>query len=317
MMRWEPISRLRLTLGTEDKVVLRAAYSDRTEDGVTTSDDAPFHVLSGFVQSELQLMPTAMLVTGVRADRYSTVGSAVTPRLGLVITPTTRTTVKLLYGEAFRAPSAAQAYLTAGVYEANASLVSERIATTELNVQQRLGAGILVGLSAYRYMLHDLIDQRSLDVYAVRYENLSEASAKGVEVQLDARPSGPVSGQFTYALQKSADAAGFTLTNSPRQVATLGVTARAIDGLRAAAQFRHESGRRTIKSSTSSFLRTDTNVSYLPRMLGTSAFRGLEIGLRVTNLFDVSYATPAGSGNEQDSIVADGRTYALRLEWRF
>jgi outer membrane receptor protein involved in Fe transport len=119
-------------------------------------------------------------------------------------------------------------------------------------------------------------------------------------------------------LQATTDAQGNTLTNSPRQLANLGVTAHSADGLRAAMRLRYESGRRTLASSTSPFLRTDTNLGYRPGPHSAlSWFGSSEASLRVTNLFNVSYATPAGSGNTQDSIAADGRTYALRLEWHF
>ena len=42
-----------------------------------------------------------------------------------------------------------------------------------------------------------------------------------------------------------------------------------------------------------------------------------DLSLRVTNLFNVVYTTPTGPPNIQDSIAADGRTFALHLEWRF
>jgi iron complex outermembrane receptor protein len=237
----------------------------------------------------------------------------------LVVPPAlARTTVRLLYGEAFRAPSAAEALLTAGVYVANPSLSPERISTTEINVQQRLSDALLLGVSAYRYAIDDLIDQQSLGVSSVGFENLSNAKATGLELQLDARPADAISAQFGYVLQKTTDAQGTTLTNSPQQLATLGVTARTDDGLRGAAQLRYESGRRTLAAWTSPFFRTDTNLGYRPGSNSAlSWFGNAEASLRVTNLFDVAYATPAGSGNRQDSIAADGRTYALRLDWHF
>ena len=123
---------------------------------------------------------------------------------------------------------------------------------------------------------------------------------------------------MTYVLQKAENAAGVTLTNSPQRVATLGVTAHASDGLHGAVQLRRESARRTLASETSGFLRTDTNIGYRPASSGALArFDHAELSLRVTNLFDVAYATPAGPNNLQDSIVADGRSVALRLEWHF
>jgi iron complex outermembrane receptor protein len=319
MLRWEPISRVRVTVGTDDKLVTRSAYSQHTPDGTTTSDNAPFHVLSGFAQGEFQLLPSAMLVTGARVDRYSTVGSATTPRVGLILTPYSGTTVKLLYGEAFRAPSAVQALLTAGAYEANPDLRPERIMTTEVDVQQRVSDALLFGVSAYRYVLHDLIDQQATgDATVVRFQNLSYAEATGLEFQVDARPAGPVAAQLSYVLQEATDGLDSTLTNSPHQLANLGITARFADGLRGAVQLRYESGRRTRAAWTSAFVRTDANVGYRPPTRGPLSWLSRsKVSLRVTNLFDVVYATPTGPPNVQDSIAADGRTFALHLEWRF
>lgn len=317
LLNWMPVSRLRLTVGTDDRLVTRAAFAQHYGVGPVTSDDAPFRILSGFLQGELQLAPSAMLVAGMRTDHYSTVGSATTPRLGLILTPRASTTIKLLYGEAFRAPSAGEASLTSGVLEENPNLQPERIATTEVNVQQRLGTAILAGFSAYRYVLDKLID-RSLSTTGVIYENLSYAKASGVEFQLDARPVGPVSAQFSYALQKGTDAQDMELTNSPQHIANLGITARVAEAVHGALHLRYESARRTIAASTSSFLRTDANLGYRPGAVRAPSWLGnSELGLRVTNLLNVAYATPAGIGSRQDAIAADGRTYALRLEWHF
>jgi outer membrane receptor protein involved in Fe transport len=318
MMRWAPISRVRLTIGTDDKLVTRSAYAVRLEDGTVTSANAPFHVLSGFAQGELQLHPSAMLVAGVRTDHYSSVGSATTPRLALILTPHANTTIKLLYGEAFRAPSPGQGLFTVGIIEENLSLAPERFASTELNIQQRLSGALLLGVSAYRYQVDNLIDQQPTTTGTVRFQNFSHAEAKGLELQLDVRPTEPVSARLSYALQKTVDAQGIVLTNSPQQLANLGVTARADDGLRAAVQLRYESARRTRAAWTSPFLRTDMNLGYRPGSRSAlSRFGNSEISLRVTNLFDVAYATPVGPAYLQDSIAADGRAFALRLEWHF
>jgi iron complex outermembrane receptor protein len=239
--------------------------------------------------------------------------------VGLILTPHSGTTIKLLYGKAFRAPSAVQALLTAGAYEANPDLKPERMATTEIDVQQRLSDALLFGVSAYRYVLHDLIDQQATgDATLVRFQNLSYAEATGLELQMDARPAGPIAAQLSYVLQHAKDGLDSTLTNSPHQLANLGVTARLANGIRAAVQLRYESGRRTRASWTTPFLRTDANLGYRPPSRGTLAWLGnSKVSLRVTNLFDVVYGTPAGPPNLQDSLAADGRTFALHLEWRF
>lgn len=316
MLRWVPTSRLQLTLGTEDRLVRRAEYTE-SMGGPESSDDAPFHVLSAFAQGELQLAPTAMVIAGMRADRYSTVGSATTPRLGLIFTPPTGTTVKLLYGEAFRAPSVGQSSITAGAFLGNPDLEPERIATSEINVQQRVGKSILLALSGYRYSLENVIEQTITPETRVLYRNLSHANATGVEFQIDARPTGPIAAQLSYALQRTADAQG-TLTNSPQHVANLGLTARTDGGLVSGLRLRYESGRRTLTSTTSSFVRTDGSISYRPALSHAPRWIGrVELGARVTNLFDVEYGSPGTQAHRQDVILADGRTMTVTLKWHY
>ena len=316
MLTWEPNSRDRLTMGTDVKRVSRASYAVRLEDGSSQSDDAPFTVLSAFAQNDLQLLSRTTLVAGLRVDRYSTAGSAVTPRLALLITPDAATTVKLLYGEAFRAPSPAEALLTSGGYVANPGLAPERVRTTEIDVQRRLSTPLLLGVSLYRYRISNLIDQVPVDPVLYSYANVSEAVARGAEAQLDFRPRGAFDVRATYAIQRTKDGDGVALTNSPERIGTLAISANAGVGLHGAVDLRHESGRLTSGGpATPAFTRVDANVGYeLPRALGPAWVRP-ELSLRVTNVFDVAYSTPAGVGNRQSSIAADGRMLALRMDW--
>jgi outer membrane cobalamin receptor len=318
MLSWEPGSRDRFTLGTELKQVTRAQYGERSPDSTESSDDHPFTVLSAFVQNELQLMPSISLVTGMRVDHHSSFGSAATPRVALLITPDAATTVKLLYGQAFRAPSPSEALLNAGSYEPNPSLVSERIRTLELDAQRRLGRYVLTGLSLYHYRMSDLIEQVPVHDNLISYENLSVAVGKGIEAQVDLRPEGALGARITYALQRTTDAEGVILSNSPEQVGQIDVIGRGTDGLFGALQLRYESGRRTLTGlATPAFSRVDGNVGYspsgehVPRWIGKTS-----ISLRVTNVLDVAYASPAGIGNIQSAISADGRAFSLRVDWR-
>lgn len=75
------------------------------------------------------------LVYGVRLDHYSDFGNQLSPRAGLIFLPEQQTAVKLLYGRAFRAPTAAELYLvTIGGFGSagNPDLEPETIDTLEL-----------------------------------------------------------------------------------------------------------------------------------------------------------------------------------------
>src|SRR5690606_13276397 len=134
-------------------------YEEIFSDGSTVRDDAPFSVASILGQAEFQVSPRLTAVAGLRADEHSLSGSSTAPRGALIFTPSSATTVKLLYGQAYRAPSAAEAHLETSFYQRNPELRPERIQTLELALSHRFGSRILGAMSMYQYRLRDLIDQ--------------------------------------------------------------------------------------------------------------------------------------------------------------
>ena len=72
------------------------------------------------------------IVYGARLDDYSDFGREVSPRLGVIWHPRRHEALKLLYGSAFRAPTANDLNGTAGLIEANPALDPERVDTLEL-----------------------------------------------------------------------------------------------------------------------------------------------------------------------------------------
>ena len=64
----------------------------------------PNTVLSAYLQDEHQLTRSVSLLAGLRHDAYDNSDDATSPRLALIFAPTQRSTFKLLYGTAFRAP---------------------------------------------------------------------------------------------------------------------------------------------------------------------------------------------------------------------
>jgi outer membrane receptor protein involved in Fe transport len=56
-----------------------------------------------YAQDELGITSRLTLDAGVRYDHYSTFGGTTNPRLALIYRPASKTTLKLLYGDAFSA----------------------------------------------------------------------------------------------------------------------------------------------------------------------------------------------------------------------
>lgn len=319
MVIWEASSRNRLTAGTELRRILHAVYYEQLPDGTRTRDDKPFSVASVFAEDEFQLFPRLSLVAGLRFDENFRGHDAAAPRFALVATPDRSTTIKGLYGHAYRAPSTAEANITSSFYAQNPSIKPEQNRTFEIDVQRRLGSPLMLGVSVFEYRLRDLIDQVDAGNGAVRFENINASHAAGIEMVLDALPTGPISARVAYAFQRvQTDRSGESLTNSPEQIGRFAITSRGSFGFRPAVEVRYESGRRTIAGpSTNAFTRTDFNLGYTPSSVsGLRWLHGADLSLRVSNVFDISYATPGGVEHRQNAIRQDGRSFLFRLDWQ-
>lgn len=304
-------SRLRVTLGWEYRDVQQATYAESFSDGSVSRDDAPFRLLSAYGQAEYQVSSRVTAVAGVRTEDHSLSSGATAPRGALIFTPTTSTTLKLLYGHAYRAPSAAEANLETSFYVRNPALRPERIRTLEFAASHRLSAATLATMSLYDYRLRDLIDQVEVtDV--VRFENISNSRGRGVEFEIRASPTERWQLLGSYAYQvATAEPEGMRLSNAPDHIAVLQATLRDLAGFQPSVMMRYESARGTMAgSATEPFLRTDVHLG-LPRSWG---FDG---GVRVTNLFDVEYAFPVGLEHVQDKVIQPGRRVSVYGSWRY
>ena len=319
LLTFEPLSWYRATTGVEIRRAFRIDYRETAPDGTQASYSGPFSAVAAFTDQEIQLRRWLTLTGGARIDARQRFRGAFSPRLAIVAQPRDGTTFKLLYGEAFRAPSPIEAEVTSGVYLANPHLRPEQIRSLEIELRERMGDGVSIEASVYQYHVTDLIDNKIVG-YLSRSENVDRVGAHGAELQADVKIASPISGRFGYAYQIGEDArTGGTLTNAPAHVATAELVGRYAAGLSSSVRLRHESGRGTLAgTSTRSFTRTDSFFSYSPGGNGPAiAKRGVRISLGITNVFDTRISLPGGPEHLQASLAQPGRAASLRLDWRF
>lgn len=78
--------------------------------------DARYSNKSAYLQLQTQWNPAISTMAGMRYDRHSAYGGSLNPRLGLVWHNAPGSYLKLLYGEAFRAPSPEESFSTFGSF---------------------------------------------------------------------------------------------------------------------------------------------------------------------------------------------------------
>ncbi len=324
---WEPRANQRLAAGLEYRRNRRADYRSFDPETEYFSGDFPNQVLSLWAEDEFQLTEDLLVTAGVRRDHYSTVGSSTSPRLAFVYLPTRASSLKVLYGSAFRAPNVYEVYFEAPIYGAvgNPDLKPERVETIEAVWEQRLSPGLFGSVSLYRSRVHDLIDQQVvppppsdgvvlftlIDGGVYQFRNAGTACAQGVEVEVQARRPSGLLAYASGAYQDATDeATGERLTNSPEWQVKLGASYPFARDWVLSANLLAESSRRTVQDTrTAQALVADAVLAWAPEHLP------LRLELQVRNLFDETYSHPAGFEHVQDRIVQDGRSWALRAEW--
>jgi outer membrane receptor for ferrienterochelin and colicin len=311
-LRWDLGSRNRLTIGAEYRRYLESKLS--SPDDASLVIGRPFTVGSVYLHDELQLLPKVALMAGLRHDENEIVGGATTPRAAILYDPWKGSTFKLMYGQAYRAPTFYEsAFKSPSV---NGELGPEKLEMFEAIWLQSLGKRYALSSSLFHYDVNHLID--AIQLY--EYVNLNHVNAEGAEITLDARPTSGTRGYLNFTLQHAYEA-GLALTNSPTHMLKAGLGADLSRAATAAVEFRYESSRTTPQGTTTDgFLLANSNLTLRPfatRTRDTGVWSGLELGLRIENLFNTRYANPGSIEHLQSSIEQNGRTFVMRLTSRF
>ncbi len=312
----ELFDRHKLIVGAEYRENLRQDQETRDViDGepVEWEDSRTSRDLGLFVQAELSLRTNLCLNAGVRYDHYfEGFGGTLNPRLGLIYNPWERTTLKALFGQAFRAPNCYEQYyfLEQPLHPA---LDPETIRTYELVCEQYLPHNHRLTLAGYYYTVDDIITQTKTPSGGVYFGNLEGARALGVEFEVEGLYANGLRGRVSYGLQHASDYDGDELTASPRHLVKFNASYPLYrDKLFAGLELQYTSPMHTLAgNSTDDFLLTNVT------LFGQRLWKGLELSASIYNLFDVHYGYPGAAEHTQDVIGQDGRTFRLKLTYHF
>ena len=275
------------------------------------------YIWAFYLQDDFEIFKGLKLNAGLRHDHYSTFGATTNPRIALIATPRQGSTFKLLYGQAFRAPSSYELYYNDGsrTQKASPDLDPETIDTYELIYEQSLGGNVRGTATGYYYKIKDLInfDIDPADGLLV-FRNLSSSRTYGATVELEGKWEHGFEGRASYTYQESEDeSTGQELENSPRHLAKLNLAAPVIkEKLFAGAEVQHTSRRKTVQGNrTGGFWLTNLTLS-TPRLWDRVA-----LSASVYNLFNKEYGDPGSTEHLQDVIEQDGRTFRVKVTASF
>lgn len=175
-----------------------------------------------FVQDEWELINSLNLTAGVRYDHYSDFGSTTNPRLGMVWTFSEKGEVKLLYGQAFRAPNFKELYDQNNTFAiGNPNLKPEKIETYEAGVGYRV---FQRGKASVNYFYSRIDDSIDRDSTPPKWVNKGEVKVHGVELELAGQYNAADYWRMSYMYQHAENAdTGEKLPSVPMHRATAGV----------------------------------------------------------------------------------------------
>ncbi len=322
---WDAEARVVSTAWHGHKLVAGAQYQADARKDQFNFDLAPFASYlddrrrgkrSGiYLQDEIALRADLRLNAGIRYDQPYTGSGVLNPRLALIWNPAERMVLKLLHGNAYRAPNAYELYYAApgpGGQKGNPDLNIERIRTTEAVAEYFVSPSLRLQASAFRYEIRDLIEQviDPADGMAV-FRNTGAARSSGAGLEIERRWSSGARLRANVSAQRAVDGNGTWLVNSPRRLAKLAAVVPLGGGVRAGAELQYASKRRTLAGEVPGFVIANLTVTApLPP-------RGAELSVSLYNALDKRYPDPAGPEHPQDRIEQDGRTLLARLRLRF
>lgn len=318
---WRPLQWSRLTAGAVVEyhwTRLTGNYRD-TAGAISsvytgTHDDFPYW--AAYLQNEFRLQPSLTLTLGGRYDDYPDFDVArFSPRAALVWAITGQTTVKLLYGQAFRAPSNYERTYPFGadLGPPNPGLDPELITTYELVLEQDFRHGLSGRLSVFHNDVDRLIAPVSDTPDPEIFGNVFDVETTGIEAELAQTFTNGIRGFANATWQNSRPDNG-RLLNSPVWLANFGASFPLFDHkLNLALRQNYVSARatRVPGQETDDSFHTDLTLG-AENLLPHWSFHFI-----VQNVFNQRAQVPAGDDGTVDTLPQPGRVFYLRASYRF
>ncbi len=268
-----------------------------------------------FAQEEWELARKWKLDVGARFDDSRYHPGFISPRVALIYQPTARVSYKLLYGRAFRNPSAYMLFYDDGGFStaANPAARPEKANTYEFDIERKLTRRLNGTVSVYRYDMNDLLVGAYTPSGLFQIQNADRVRASGIEAGINGHPARWLEVAASVSVQRAINLAHrYPLADSPGQVGKLRVSVPLFSNrLSLAAGARCMGTRQSLAGDTlPSLCVSDFTISSqrLPA--------NLEMQAGIRDLAGVKYADPVALAAGYDTMPQPGRSAFLTLTWR-
>ncbi len=135
-----------------------------------------------FLQIQKKFSELLNLTAGVRVDSNSVSGSSINPRLSIISNILTKTTAKLIYGEAFRSPTIGELYQNTTFVKGNPNLGPEKVKTYELTLIQNFLKSRIQGTYYINFSKDEIEGYVNGSVF--NFRNNKKNRREGIELEM-------------------------------------------------------------------------------------------------------------------------------------
>ena len=287
------------------------------------SDTYPFlkeatrRIWSVYLQDTWDITDTLNLTLGARHDQYSDFGGATSPRSGLTWAFMKDASLKLLYGEAFRAPNFVEMFTTnQPAIRGNEDLDPETIRTYEVGLRYRFNKYVTSGINYFNNDIKDLIVLKTLESNqnTSRYENFGDANIQGIEMETKVDIAKGNYVFMNYTFQDTEDDDGDDLPFVAKHKGNFGVNVH---------YWKYINTNLSTFVSGKRFREEDDTRGDMPAyallnlsVIGKEFFKTMEVYGTVYNLLDKDYSDPGPTSIPED-LPRPGRSFFVGLSYQF
>ena len=266
-----------------------------------------------YAQGDFAVLTNLHFNAGVRYDQYGDFNPSWDPRLALIYNPFEKSTIKAIYGTAFRAPNFIE--LSDPIFP---NVGPEKITSYELVYEQQIADSMKASLSGFYNRMDDLIFLQNGS-----FTNFN-VDAKGLELSLESIWASGVRTRASYTYEETRNRTiSQDLADSPNNLATLNVSVPLYqEKVFAGLEVQYVSTRHT--QHISPITGEDVPGRDAPgygvvnfTLFSQNLVKNLDFSASIYNLLDTGYSDPATRFHHQDLIPQDGRSFRVKLTYRF
>lgn len=285
------------------------------------NDNRDSHRIGIYLQDDISLIPSLSLSLGGRFDDYSLVQEKMfSPKAGLIWQAHANTTLKLLYGESFRAPNVWHQFYSYGAYFnddgsiaaqgllANPTLKPENAQTIQGTWEQKIADHWLARTTVYHIWMKNLFSQKTVDSIYFQNTNGDSQSAIGSEFEIERHWSNGSLVRASYSLQNAQNSQGRHLFDSPQHLFKLNLLAPLFHpDWQGGLEVFGMGPRHSSRASVSGYVVTNATLNW-------QLHKQCNLTASIYNLLDNDYLDPRGGPTLSPSF---GRDFRLKVQFDF